>query len=84
MRLHTSRLTADEATRREGLPVTTVARTVADLADAGLPEELLRQAVREAFDRGLLTRSDLEGQLQRRRGRAKRIIARCLEEAGSR
>lgn len=83
VRLHTSRLASGDTTHREGLPVTTVARTVADLANAGLPEELLHQAVREALDQGLVTRGDLESQLARGRGRAKRIIARCLEEAGS-
>jgi predicted transcriptional regulator of viral defense system len=83
VRLHTSALAADETTRREGLPVTTVARTIADLATAGLADELLDQAVREALDRGLITRRDLESQRARRRGRAKRMIERALDESGS-
>ena len=47
--LHTNRLGADEITTREGLPVTTVARTIADVSISGLSEELINQAVREAL-----------------------------------
>ena len=37
------------------LPVTTVARTIADVALAGLADELVEQAVQEAVQNGLVT-----------------------------
>ncbi len=39
IRQHTHRLDADEVTMREGQPVTTVLRTLADVAASGLAEE---------------------------------------------
>ena len=52
IRQHTHRLDADEITAREGLPVTTVPRTLADVAASGLAEEQVRQVVRETADAG--------------------------------
>jgi very-short-patch-repair endonuclease len=63
-----SSLTPDECTRRHGIPVTTPARTVADLRGV-VPERLRRRAIRQAelagFDlesahAGDRSRSDLE------------------------
>jgi predicted transcriptional regulator of viral defense system len=39
LRLHTQRLEPEEVTRYEGLPVTTVLRTLADVAAAGPTDE---------------------------------------------
>jgi very-short-patch-repair endonuclease len=48
IRVHRSgRLTADETVTRDGIPVTTVARTLLDLADV-LPTQALKRAVDEA------------------------------------
>jgi hypothetical protein len=48
VRVHRSgRLAAEEVTTRSGIPVTTVARTLLDLADV-LPRQALRRAVTEA------------------------------------
>lgn len=79
IRLHTHRLNADEITRRTGLPVTTPARTIADVAAAGMPDELVRQAVHEALRRGLTTRRALEAQAKRRRGRAATVMSEALK-----
>jgi very-short-patch-repair endonuclease len=47
MRVHrTARLTGDEVTVHEGIPVTSVARTLLDLADV-LPESALKRAIDE-------------------------------------
>jgi len=74
IRLHTNRLASDEVIVRGGLRVTTVARTIADVGSSGLAEELVRQAIREALRRGLVSQSELTSQAERRGGRVKRII----------
>jgi predicted transcriptional regulator of viral defense system len=74
IRLHTNRLAPDEVITRGGLRVTTVARTIADVAASGLAEELVRQAIQEALRKGVVSKNDLSSQAERRGGRAKRII----------
>ncbi len=81
LRLHTQHLEADEITRRAGLPVTTAARTIADVAIAGMGDELVRQAIDEALHRGLVTRHALELQARRRKGRAALLFFETLKEA---
>ena len=69
IRVHRSRtLASSDVTLRHGIPVTTPARTIADLRRV-VPERELRRAIRQAEVRGLplgpeqgdRTRSDLEG-----------------------
>ncbi len=79
IRLHTNRLTHDEITIREGLPVTTVERTIADVVTSGLAYEQVRQAIRESLQRGLTTRENLLAQAERRGRRVDRIIRGVLE-----
>lgn len=79
LHLHTHRLQPDETTRRHGLPITTVARTLADVAAAGLAEEFVRQAIDEARRRGLVTRSALAAQARRRPGRARQLLQQALQ-----
>ena len=76
--LHTNRLKSDEITRREGLPITIVARTITDVAASGLADELIHQAIREALQRGLTTREELLTQAARRKGRANQLVTRFL------
>ncbi len=80
MRQHTGALRSSEVTRREGIPLTTVPRTIADLARAGLPEEQIQQAIREALERGLTQEADLRGAMGRYGGRAARILEKALSE----
>jgi predicted transcriptional regulator of viral defense system len=80
VRLHTGRLASEEITRRYGLPVTTVQRTLADLSLAGLGEELLAQATRQALERGLVTAEALRAYALRRGGRVLRALSRAMEE----
>jgi predicted transcriptional regulator of viral defense system len=74
IRLHTNQLAPDEVTRRGGLQVTSVARTIADAASSGLAEDQVRQAIQEALQRGLVSHEELLAQAERRGGRAKKII----------
>jgi predicted transcriptional regulator of viral defense system len=78
VRLHTRRLSPDEVTRREGLPVTTVLRTLADVILDGLSDALVRQAIQEALARGLVTRDALLKDALRRGGRVARLVQSSL------
>jgi hypothetical protein len=51
-RLHTGRITPADIMHYGGLQVTAVARTIAEAALAGLPEESVEQAAREAVAAG--------------------------------
>jgi len=69
---HCARLREDEVTKHEGIPVTTVSRTLLDLA-AVLPPQRLERALREAEVRRLGDPSSLGALLERhprRRGTA--------------
>jgi predicted transcriptional regulator of viral defense system len=74
IRQHTHRLDPNEVTTREGLPVTTVPRTLADVAAAGLAEEKVRQAIREAIERGLTSPETLWRYARKRGGRFQTIV----------
>jgi len=80
IRQHTNQLASDDITHREGLPVTTVARTIADVATSGLAQEHVQQAIQEALQRGLTSKDELLNHATRRSGRAKRIIQDTLAE----
>ena len=82
IRLHTNQLKPEEITTREGLPVTTVASTIADAAANNLAEEEVRKAIQEALVRGLVTPEELRTQAKRRRGRAEQIINDILHRDG--
>ena len=79
LRLHTNRLQPGDVTRYAGLPITTAARTIADVASAGLADELVLQAIREALQRGLATPDDLRAAAAARGGRALRLVEQALE-----
>lgn len=78
VRLHTSPLSAEDVSALEGIMVTTVERTIADVARAGLSDELVLQAIDEALSRGLTTPTRLNGVAGRRGGRARRLIEIAL------
>ena len=83
LRLHTSRLESGEITQYNGLQVTTVPRTIVDVAIGGLSNELVRQAIRQAVRRGLTTPDDLLKVKPRRHRRVVEFIAQTLQEEGS-
>lgn len=78
LRLHTNRLEPADVTQYAGLPVTTVPRTIADMAASGLSEELVRQAIQEALRRGLTTTEQLRMIASRRAGRVYSLIEQTL------
>jgi len=74
IRLHTNRLRPADVVKREGLPVTSVPRTIADVARAGLSEDHVARAIQDALERGLTTQQALLAEARRRKGRAARLI----------
>jgi len=72
IRQHTSQLAPDEITKRGGLQVTTVSRTIADVQ--------VHQAIQEALQRGLVSQEELLAQAERRGGRAKKIILSVIQK----
>ena len=81
IRMHTNRLRPLDIAKREGLPVTSVPRTIADVARAGLSEDHIAHAIREALQRGLTTREALLSEAKRRGGRADRLIRAYSDES---
>ncbi|MEJ2267085.1 MAG: hypothetical protein P8X95_26880 [Anaerolineales bacterium] len=79
IRLHTSRLNPDDVTVREGLPVTTVPRTIADVILSGLADEHIKNAIHEALQRGLVTRENLLAVARSRGGKVEQVIRHALE-----
>src|SRR5207245_1980991 len=63
----TAAMPPHDVTTRTGIPVTTPARTLLDLA-ATVPQHDLRRALDEAEKRNLVTRRELEATLGRHRG----------------
>jgi predicted transcriptional regulator of viral defense system len=82
VRLHRCQLEDTERTQRDGIPVTTVARTLFDLAEAAGPDPLSR-LWEEADKLHLLVIDDVAEVYERRRGcrRARRRIRPLLLEA---
>ena len=79
IRVHRSgRLAADEVTQSGGVPVTTVARTLLDLADV-VPEQALRRAVTEAEYRNRLDTSSIDAVVQNNPGRRGAQLLEAVE-----
>lgn len=78
--LHTNQLGPQELTSMAGLPVTTVSRTIADVATSGLAEEQVVQAVKQAIQRGLVNQIDLKNYALNRGGRLQRLVLQALQE----
>lgn len=84
-RIHTTTrpLAAAEVDVREGIPVTSPARTIADAASAGVGPEQIELAVAEALARGLATPGRLEQAAAGRSRRVRELVARAIEQAGT-
>jgi predicted transcriptional regulator of viral defense system len=82
LRLHTNRIGRDEITGFEGLPVTTVPRTIADVAREGLADELVEQAIQEAIVRGLAQPEELQAAADRRGPRVAEVVRQGIARSG--
>ena len=81
IQLHTKGIRSSEITNREGLRVTTVLRTIADVAAAGLAQEFVGQAIQQSIGRRLTTPGELRTASKKYGGRTAQIIRRALREA---
>ncbi|MBM4459636.1 MAG: hypothetical protein FJ011_18055 [Chloroflexi bacterium] len=79
VRLHTGRIAPDETTRYGALRMTTVARTIADVAFDSLADDLVIQAVQEAVSRGLASAEELLDAAKRRGTAVTGLIQRILD-----
>ncbi len=79
LRFHTNRLEESEVSRYNGLRVTTVPRTIADVAAGGLADELLIQAIHQSLQRGLTTLKKLQDVKGRGRKRVAHLIAKYIQ-----
>ena len=83
IRQHTGTLRQQDVKSRQGLPVTSVPRTIADVAKSGLGEELVRAAIQQALERGLTDKRSLLAEAKQRGGRAARLISQELRKPGT-
>ena len=84
IRMHTSALAREDVVMREGLPVTSVARTIADVARAGTSQGIVDQAITQSLERGLASESLLRDRAERGGGRARRLILSALDRRSDR
>lgn len=83
LRPHHMDLAPEEVTVIDGLPVTTAARTIADLVAQGHDRQHVADAMADALRRGLMTTSHLRQAISARTGRrASAIVAELLGAAG--
>jgi very-short-patch-repair endonuclease len=82
IRIHRSgRLAEEQTTTRHGIPVTTVARTLLDLADV-IDDQALRRTVTEAEYRNLFDLTTLNAVVQANPGRRNAKLMRAVDAAG--
>lgn len=83
--LHTTRapLAASDVVIREGIRVTSPARSIVDAASTGTQPEQLELAVRQALARGIVTPNVLLELAERRGRRVAELLRRALEEAAA-
>jgi len=75
-----NRLNPDEVTRREGLPVTSAARTIVDVVTSGVAgEHICQAAVHDAIQQGLVSRADLLSMASRRNRKILPLIENILD-----
>jgi predicted transcriptional regulator of viral defense system len=70
----------DEVVTRYGIRVTSAARTILDTAQSGVAPDQVVQAVRQALERGLVSRDRLMAAARDRGGTVERLIATALKE----
>lgn len=85
VRVHTTLTPPDraEVSTRFGVRLTTPARTVADVAQAGADPSVVIEAVDRALATGLVTGEELHDAAAGRSARVRRLIDRAVEEANA-
>ncbi len=81
LRLHTQQLDLEDIVKLEGLRVTIVPRTIADVASSGLSEEQVLQAIEEAVELGPTDEDELRKMVNKRGGRPAMLIYSVFESS---
>lgn len=76
-------LSAGDVVTRDGILVTSPARSIVDAADAGTAPEQVVKAAREAIERGLATTGQLRAVARGRGSRVEGLVERALDETGA-
>ena len=80
IRVHTIQLTPENVTQFEGIPITTVDKTIIDCASAHVDDEQVRIAVFQSLRRGMTTQQKLIDQARNRPARVLDLISKAVEE----
>lgn len=79
--LHWADLPDSDLTMREGVQVTTPARSIVDAAAAGLGPEQVHAAIRQAIARAITNADELHAAARRRGYRHRRVVQPLIEQA---
>jgi predicted transcriptional regulator of viral defense system len=79
IRVHTTQLEPDDITSFEGLPITTVAKTIIDCAFANVGDEEVRLAILQSLRRGMTTREKLIQESKKRSARVQELVGQTVE-----
>lgn len=79
IRVHTIQLEPDDIASFEGLPITTVAKTMIDCAFANVGDDEVRLAILQSLRRGMTTREKLIQETMKRSARIQRLISQTVE-----
>ncbi len=77
-------LNQGDVVTRDGIPVTSPARSIVGAAEAGIAPEQVVKATRQAIERGLATPGQLRAATRERSSRVERLIERALDEIRTR
>ena len=80
IRVHTVQLRPENITLWEGLKITTVARTIADVARIHHDEEQIELAIHQALVRGLTTRKELVNETSLSSRKVQRLVRTIVDE----
>jgi len=83
VRIHstTRKLGREDVRVHAGMRVTSPARTIADVAEAGTEPSHVVEAIAQALERGLVTPAELRNAISDRPPRVRALIERAVEEA---
>jgi predicted transcriptional regulator of viral defense system len=80
IRVHSIQLIPENVTQFEGLPITTVDKTISDCAFAYVHDQQIRMAVFQSLRRGMTTKQKLIDQANSRPIRVQELIGQTVEE----
>lgn len=78
IRVHTICLNAEDCTNFEGLPITTVAKTIVDCAFSHVDDEHIELAIVQALQRGITTKPKLIDHARQRSTQVQRLVNRVV------